>query len=60
MSNTILSFWDFFWIWWIMVVAGGGTTYLQKNTESIDALKKQVADLTEAVRNLRGGRDSAT
>lgn len=55
MSNTVLGFWDFFWVWWIMVVAGGGTGYLQKNTDAIDALQKQVADLTEEIRNLKRG-----
>jgi hypothetical protein len=52
---TVLSFSYFFWIWWIVVVAGGGASYLQKNTDVTDALRKQVADLTEEIRSLKRG-----
>jgi hypothetical protein len=54
MSNTVLGFWDFFWIWFIVVVMNGGTSYLGSAKESIEALQKEVATLTEEIRRLRG------
>ena len=57
MSSTILTFTDFFWIWFIVAVASGGTTYLQKSEspgqEELDAVKVQLAALTEEIRALR-------
>ena len=51
MSNTVLGFWDFFWIWFIVIVAGGGSTYLSsRDTAKLDALEKKIAALTEALR----------
>jgi hypothetical protein len=54
MTNTVLSFWDFFWIWFIVVVMNGGASYLASAKEAIDALEKQVAALTEEIRRLQG------
>lgn len=53
MSNTILGFSDFFWIWFIVVVMNGGTSYLTSAKEAIEALQKEAATLTEEVRRLR-------
>jgi hypothetical protein len=51
MSNTVLGFWDFFWIWLIVIIAGGGSTYLSsRDTAKLDALEKRMAALTEALR----------
>jgi hypothetical protein len=51
MSNTVLGFWDFFWIWFIVIIAGGGSTYLSsRDTAKLDALEKKIAALTEALR----------
>lgn len=51
MSNTVLGFWDFFWIWFIVIIAGGGTSYLSsRDTAKLDALEKRIAVLTEALR----------
>lgn len=51
MSNTVLGFWDFFWIWFIVIIAGSGTTYLSaRDTAKLDALEKRIAALTEALR----------
>lgn len=56
MSNTVLGFWDFFWIWFIVIVAGGGSTYLSsRDTAKLDALEKKITALTEALR----ARDAA-
>jgi len=48
---------DFFWIWFVVVIASGGTTYLQKDgtlgKEHLDSFKKQLATLTEEIRNLK-------
>ena len=41
MPNTVLGFWDFFWIWFIVVVMNGGTSYLASANESIEALQKE-------------------
>jgi hypothetical protein len=57
MSNTVLSLMDFFWIWFVVVLASGGTTYLQKegtpDKNALESLKQQLATLTEEVRNLK-------
>jgi len=51
MSNTVLGFWDFFWIWFVVAVMGGGTSYLSsRDTAKIDELQKQVATLTALLR----------
>jgi hypothetical protein len=56
MSNTVLGFWDFFWIWFIVIIAGGGSTYLSsRDTAKLDALEKRIAALTELLRQ----RDAA-
>ncbi|MGH6814574.1 MAG: bZIP transcription factor [Hyphomicrobiaceae bacterium] len=61
MSNTVLGFWDFFWIWWVMAIAGGGTTFLKngsQNKQAFEALEKRIAALQEEIRALKrdGGR----
>ena len=57
MSNTVLSFMDFFWIWFLVAIASGGTTYLQKdsslNKDKLESLMQQLAALTEEIRNLK-------
>jgi hypothetical protein len=51
MSNTVLGFWDFFWIWFVVLIAGGGSTYLSsRDTAKLDALQKQIGTLTELLR----------
>lgn len=51
MSNTVLGFWDFFWIWFIVIIAGGGTSYLSsRDTAKLDALEKQIKTLTDVLR----------
>ena len=56
MPNTVLGFWDFFWIWFIVIIAGGGSTYLSsRDTAKLDAIEKRLAALTEAP----GTKDSA-
>jgi hypothetical protein len=54
MFNTSLGFGDFFWIWFIVVVMNGSTTYLTSGKEAIDALAKQIATLAEEIRKLQG------
>ncbi|HEY7645735.1 MAG TPA: hypothetical protein VH858_11920 [Hyphomicrobiales bacterium] len=57
MSNTVLGFWDFFWIWFIIVVMAGGSRLIEGGeqlTGQIKALETKVAELTEEVRKLRG------
>ena len=54
MSNTVLGFWDFFWIWFIVVMMNGGTSYWTSAKETIDALEKRIATLTEEIRRLQG------
>jgi hypothetical protein len=41
MSNTVLSFMDLFWIWFVVAIASGGTTYLIL-TEEIRNLKRDI------------------
>src|SRR5262245_7107930 len=54
MSDTVLGFWDFFWIWWIMAILGGGTSYLSsRDNNRLAALDERIAALTEELRNLR-------
>jgi hypothetical protein len=55
MSNSVLGFWDFFWIWFIVVAMNGSTSYLASAKEAIEELQKEVATLTEEVRRLGGG-----
>jgi hypothetical protein len=53
MSNTVLSFLDFFWIWFVVAIASGGTTYLQKpdsRADDFEEMKQQLAALTEEMR----------
>jgi hypothetical protein len=51
MTNTVLGFWDLLWIWMIVIIAGGGSTYLSaRDTAKLDALEKKIAALTEALR----------
>ena len=55
MSNTVLSFLDFFWIWFVVAIASGGTTYLPKpdsRADDFEEIKQQLAALTEEVRRL--------
>jgi hypothetical protein len=55
MSNTVLSFLDFFWIWFVVAIASGGTTYLPKldsRADDFEEMKQQLAALTEEVRRL--------
>lgn len=55
MSNTVLSFLDFFWIWLVVTIASGGTTYLPKpdsRADDFEEMKQQLAILTEKVRRL--------
>jgi Sec-independent protein translocase protein TatA len=57
MSNTVLGFWDFFWIWFIIVVMAGVSRLIEGGeqlTGQIKALETKVAELTEEVRKLRG------
>jgi hypothetical protein len=57
MSNTVLGFWDFFWIWFIIVVMAGGSRLIEGGeqlTGQIKALEMKIAELTEEVRKLRG------
>jgi hypothetical protein len=57
MSNTVLGFWDFFWIWFIIVVMAGGSRLIEGGeqlTGQIKALETKIAELTEEVRKLRG------
>ena len=57
MSNTVLGFWDFFWIWFIIVVMAGGSKLIEGGeqlTDQIKALETKIAELTEEVRKLRG------
>ena len=61
MSNTVLSFMDFFWIWFVVTIASGGTTYLSKpapHASDLENLKQQLAALTEEVRRLNRGNSS--
>jgi uncharacterized membrane protein (DUF106 family) len=57
MSNTVLSFMDFFWIWFVVAIASGGTTYLQKDgtfdKNALESFKQQLAILTEEIQNLK-------
>jgi hypothetical protein len=56
MSSTVLSFMDFFWIWFVVAIASGGTAYLQKNgslDKELHSFKQQLATLTEEIRNLK-------
>jgi hypothetical protein len=51
MSNTVLSSWDFFWIWFIVLIGGGGSAYLSsRDTAKLDALEQRIVALTEALR----------
>ena len=62
MFNTILGFWDFFWIWFIIVVMAGGSRMLSlddMSRSSIDALEQQVAALTKEVKRHRKGNPEA-
>jgi hypothetical protein len=56
MSSTILTFTDFFWIWFIVAIASGGMTYLRKSEspsqQELHAVKEQLAALTEEIRAL--------
>jgi hypothetical protein len=57
MSNTVLGFWDFFWIWFIIVVMAGGSRLIEGReqlTDQIKALETKIAELTEEVRKLKG------
>jgi hypothetical protein len=63
MSNTVLSFMDFFWIWFVVTIASGGTTYLAKpdpHANDLESLKQQLAGLTEEVRRLNRGNSSTS
>ena len=63
MSNTVLSFMDFFWIWFVVVIASGGTTYLPKSDsreDDFEEMKQQLAALTEEVRRLNRDTDLAS
>jgi hypothetical protein len=54
MSNTVLSFSDFFWIGFIVMVFGSGASYLStRDRTRLDAIKQQIDDLTKEVRNIR-------
>ncbi|NVO12530.1 MAG: hypothetical protein HXX10_00680 [Rhodoplanes sp.] len=56
MSDTVLGFWDFFWIWWIVAVLGGGTSYLSsRDKPQLEKLEQQIAALTEEIRSSKGG-----
>jgi hypothetical protein len=62
-SATVLSFVDFFWIWLIVAIASGGSTYLQKSdahTDDLEEIKEQLAALTEEVRRLIGDNKPTT
>ena len=51
MSNTVLGYWDFFWIWFVVIIASGGSTYLSsRDTAKLDALETRIVALTEALR----------
>jgi hypothetical protein len=55
MSDTMLSFMDFFWIWFVVAIASGGSTYLPKadaRADDFEEMKQQLAALTEEVRRL--------
>jgi hypothetical protein len=57
MSNTVLGFWDFFWIWFIIVVMAGGSKLIEGGEQLIDqikALETKIAELMEEVRKLKG------
>jgi hypothetical protein len=59
--NTVLSFTDFFWIWWIVVLIGG-PAYLRAHSQTKDAiesLERQISTLTEEIRNLKAGNRGA-
>jgi hypothetical protein len=63
MSNTVLSFVDFFWIWFVVTIASGGTTYLPKpdpHANDLENLKQQLAALTEEVRRLNRNNSSTS
>lgn len=54
-STTVLSFWDFFYIWLIVAIASGGSTYLPKSgahADDLKEMKEQLTALTEQVRQL--------
>lgn len=58
MSTTVLTFLDFFWIWLVVTIANGSSTYLQKadsNADDLKEMKQQLAILTEEVRHLSRG-----
>jgi len=59
MADTVLGFMDFFWIWWIIVVATGGSRLVGGDTsdvrDQLSALEKQITALTEEIRSLKGG-----
>ena len=49
MSDTVLSFMDFFWIWFVVAIASGGSTYLPKadaRADDFEEMKQQLAALT--------------
>jgi hypothetical protein len=63
MSNTVLGFMDFFWIWFVVTIACGGTTYLSKpdpRANELENLKQQLAALTEEVRRFNRGNSSTS
>jgi hypothetical protein len=63
MSNTVLSFMDFFWIWFVVAIASGGATYLSKpdpHANDLESLKQRLAALTEEVRRLNRGNSSTS
>jgi hypothetical protein len=56
MSSTVLTFVDFFWIWFIVAMMNGGTSYLRSPADKDDlmALKEELAALTAEIRGLKG------
>lgn len=52
--TTVLGFWDFAVIAWLVAIFSGGSTYLSsRDTSKFDALEKQIAELTAELRTGR-------